>query len=185
MPYEIEHPIPTSGWRLNAKRLGKKFSLYDCRFFLSDCVVNLVDLFNHKRVNLGCWSCGCLFDAPGILVPPIYNPAATDQTSYNGTGPITSTELPSVGGVTATCYKYSAPTPTGKPTAKPTAAASRPASTCSSKAECAANGCNDSFHCVDGKCMKLDSKSSKVTKTTKGPSAKSTKNTKVRQYVVW
>ena len=121
----------------------------------------------------GCWSCECLFADPfmaaGDVPSGTYNPQEFDTDNHGGKGKITSTGLP--GGeppaVKASCYKWSE------------YGASCPASTCSSLADCAANGCDSSFHCVDGKCMKLGSKSSKGVKATKSPSAKSSKNTKV------
>ena len=125
----------------------------------------------------GCWSCECLFADPfmaaGDVPSGTYNPQEFDTDNHGGKGKITSTGLP--GGeppaVKASCYKWSE------------YGASCPASTCSSLADCAANGCDSSFHCVDGKCMKLGSKSSKGVKATKGPSAKSAKGSKVRERV--
>eukprot|EP00956_Cyclotella_meneghiniana_P004691 scaffold5772_cov55-Cyclotella_meneghiniana.AAC.1 len=127
--------------------------------------------------------------APTKAPPTTSSPSKAPVTSSPTKAPVTSspskaqvTSSPAKAPVTSSPSK--APITKAPQTAFPTVIqggnpGACAGSSCSSLADCAANGCDASFHCVDAKCMKIDSKSSKGTKATKGPSAKSIKSSKL------
>ena len=109
--------------------------------------------------------------APVVPAPPSAAPVTTSPSA----APVTAS--PSVAPVTK--MPVTMAPQTDLPTVVQGGNPGCPNSFCSSKADCVVNGCDSSYHCLDNKCAKLNSKSSKGTKATKGPSTKSTKSSKL------
>ena len=113
--------------------------------------------------------------APPSAAPVTASPSVAPVTTSPSAAPVTAS--PSVAPVTK--MPVTMAPQTDLPTVGQGGNPGCPNSFCSSKADCVVNGCDSSYHCLDNKCAKLNSKTSKGTKATKGPSAKSTKSSKL------